>query len=228
MGNDIETIIIYLFVGFMCLLTIFVMVILPIILTKQYYKEQKKNLKKYIRFDTPFCSFLWEDQAEPGYEGEIEWEYNPEPDKSCGLFFETDTIVSPPEEGYLGLAMARSDFDEDTDLEIEKLIQVMPELNEIRPGKCYRKLESILSDKERIDTEIRQVIADYFWFKPELISENSTREELMEGISVSFITVYRNGVTEYGIFNVKDIYVDDLRVIINEDGTRDIQYKEYV
>ena len=50
----------------------------------------------------------------------------------------------------------------------------------------------------------------------------------MEGISVSFITVYRNGVTEYGIFNVKDIYVDDLRVIINEDGTRDIQYKEYV
>lgn len=181
MGNDIETIIINLFVGFMCLLTIFVMVILPIILTKQYYKEQKKNLKKHIRFDTPFCSFLWEDQAEPGYEGEI-----------------------------------------------EKLIQVMPELNEIRPGKCYRKLESILSDKERIDTEIRQVIADYFWFKPELISENSTREELIEGISVSFITVYRNGVTEYGIFNVKDIYVDDLRVIINEDGTRDIQYKEYV
>lgn len=50
MGNDIETIIVTCIVGSVCLVTIFVMVILPIILTKKYNEEQKKNLKKYVRF----------------------------------------------------------------------------------------------------------------------------------------------------------------------------------
>ena len=208
MGNDVKTIIIYLFVGFMCLLVIFVMVILPIILTKQYYKEQKQNTKKHIRFYTPFCSFLWDDQAEPGYEGEVEWEYNPGADKKCGLFFETDDLVRSPSGGYLELAMAKVATGEVTDVEIEKLIQVIPRLKEIRPGKCYHKMKSILSDKKRIDTEIRQAVADHFLLKPELIAENSTRENLMEGISISFITVYRNGVTEYAIYDAEGIYVD--------------------
>ena len=40
---DIETIIVTCVVGSMCLVTIFVMVILPIILTKKYNEEQKKK-----------------------------------------------------------------------------------------------------------------------------------------------------------------------------------------
>ena len=224
MGNDIETIIVTCVVGFMCLVTIFVMVILPIILTKKYNEEQKKNLKKYVRFKTPYCCFLLGDTGEVGYEGEIEWEYNPGPDKSCGLFFETDYAVTPPEGGYAAYAMSRPGYTGDDDLEFEELVQVLPEFEDVRPGKCYRKLESILSDRQRIDTEIREAIAEHFIFKPDLIKENSTMEDLMKGISISFITVYRNGVIEYGIFDAGDIYVDDLVVVIKEDGSKDIKY----
>ena len=103
-------------------------------------------------------------------------------------------------------------------------MQVLPEFEDVRPGKCYRKLESILSDRQRIDTEIREAIAEHFIFKPDLIKENSTMEDLMKGISISFITVYRNGVIEYGIFDAGDIYVDDLVVVIKEDGSKDIKY----
>lgn len=62
----------------------------------------------------------------------------------------------------------------DDDLEFEKLVQVLPEFEDVRPGKCYRKLEPILSDRQRIDTEIREAIADHFIFQPDLIKENST------------------------------------------------------
>lgn len=213
------------FVVFICLVVIFVMVILPIILTKQYNKELRQNCTKHIRFDTTFCSFLLEDRGEIGYEGEIEWKYNPGNDKKVGLFFETDNPVTPPEGGYAGLAMIQSEYTGVSDLEIEKLVQVIPKFEEIRPGKCYHRLESILSDRKRIDTEIRQAVADYFLPKPDLIAENATRQELMDGISLSLISVYRNGITEYDIFDTEGIYVDDLKVVVKEDGTREICYK---
>lgn len=46
----------------------------------------------------------------------------------------------------------------------------------------------------------------------------------MKGISISFITVYRSGVIEYGIFDAGEIYVEDLVVVIKEDGSKDIKY----
>lgn len=140
------------------------------------------------------------------------------------MFFETDYAVTPPEGGYAAYAMSRPGYTGDDDLEFEKLVQVLPEFEDVRPGKCYRKLESILSDRQRIDTEIREAIAEHYIFKPDLIKENSTMEDLMKGISISFITVYRNGVIEYGIFDAGDIYVDDLVVVIKEDGSKDIKY----
>ncbi len=225
MENGIGMIIINCFVGFFCLLVVFVMVILPIILTIRYNKEQRKNQKKYVIFKSPYCSFLLDDTTEIGYEGEIEWEYNPGTDKSCGLFFETDYSVCPPEGGYAAYAMAQSERTGVTDLDFDKLVQVLSEFEDVRPGKCYRKLESILSDRKRVDTEIRKDIAEHFWSKPELIEENTTMEALMNGISISFISVYRNGVIEYSIYDAEGIYVDDLNVVIKEDGTKDIQYK---
>ena len=215
-----ETIIVVI----MCLIVVFVMVILPIILTKQHNKNLIQNCTDHIRFDTSFCSFLFEDRGETGYEGQIQWEYNPGDDKTCELFFETDDPVSPPEGGYAGSAMVRSEYTGVTDLEIEKLVQVIPEFEEIRPGKCYQRLESILSDRKSIDAEIRQAVADHFLSKPDLIKENATRQELMDGISISLISVYRNGVTEYHIFGTRGIYVDDLKVVIKEDDIPEILY----
>ena len=213
------------FVVLLCLIVVFVMVILPIILTKQHNKAVKQNCTDHVRFNTPFCSFLFEDRGEPGYEGQIEWEYNPGDDKTCELFFETDDPVNPPDGGYAGTAMVQSEYTGVSDLDIEKLVQVLPEFEEIMPGKCYQRLESILSDKKRIDTEIMQAIADHFMSKPDLIPENATWQDLMDGISISLISVYRNGTTEYHIFDTRGIYVDDLNVVIKADGTREILYK---
>ncbi len=213
------------FVVVLCLIVVFVMVILPIILTKQHNKAVKQNCTDHVRFNTPFCSFLFEDRGEPGYEGQIEWEYNPGDDKACELFFETDDPVNPPDGGYAGTAMVQSEYTGVSDLDIEKLVQVLPEFEEIMPGKCYQRLESILSDKKRIDTEIRQAIADHFMSKPDLISENATWQDLMDGISISLISVYRNGTTKFHIFDTRGIYVDDLNVVIKADGTLEILYK---
>jgi hypothetical protein len=226
MKNEIELIAV---IG-ICLFIIFVMVILPIVLTIRYNKatkeKNKKNTKKHIRFDTPYCNFGLEERGEIGYEGAIEWEYNSGIDKNCDLFFEIDNLVTPPEEGYAEYAMAHLSPDEAaaTDLEIEKLVQIIPRFEEIRPGKCYRKLESILSDRKRIDTEIREYIVDYFLFKPELIDEKFNRQEIIDGVEISAITVYREGVTEYSIYCTKGIYAEDIIMVVKEDGTRDIQY----
>ena len=84
-----------------------------------------------------------------------------------------------------------------------------------------------LNNKERFDTEIREFVADYFWYRQELTKENVSREDLMHGINVSFISVYRNGIIEYSIFEADNIYVDDLSVIVQEDDTKKIQYKAY-
>lgn len=82
-----------IFIVIMCSIIIFVMVILPIILTKKYNKEQEQKVKKHIYFDTFFGRFLWDNQPDSGYEAEIEWEFNPGPDKKCYLFFDTDKQV---------------------------------------------------------------------------------------------------------------------------------------
>ena len=229
MKNEIELIAV---IG-ICLFIVFVMVILPIVLTIRYNKatknNTKNNTKKHIRFDTPYCNFGLEERGEIGYEGAIEWEYNSGIDKNCDLFFETDNLVTPPEEGYAEYAMAHLSPDEasSTDLEIEKLVQIIPRFEEIRPGKCYRKLESILSDRKRIDTEIREYIVDYFLFKPELIDEKYNRQEIIDGVEISAITVYRDGITEYSIYCTKGIYAEDIIMVVKEDGTRDIQYTTF-
>lgn len=216
-----------IFIAIACSIIIFVMVILPIILTKKYNKEQEQKAKKYIHFDTSFGKFLWDDQPDSGYEAGIEWEFNPDHDKTCYLFFDTDKPARILEGGYEKLAMDKADPAGDIDLEITRLAKRWPEFAEILPGKCYRKLESILSDKKRIDTEIREAVVDHFWFKPDLIKENATRKELMDGLTISCITVSRDGTVQYCIYYAKDIYVEDLEVIVKEDGSKDIKYNTY-
>ena len=44
---------------------------------------------------------------------------------------------------------------------------------------------------------------------------------------ISFISVYRNGETEYSIYDAAGVYVDDLNVIEKPDGTREIKYRPY-
>ena len=205
--------------------------ILPVFLifimlkSDKYYKLLAQKQRKYIYFDTPYCRFLFTDSGDVGFEGEVEWEYNLTGEKTCTVFFETDTFAATPDIGYYGLIEKRLPGKEEIDLDINKLIPDIPELRDIQPGKYYNKLEKILSDKERRDHEIRKLVADHFLFRPELIKEKSTEQEIMDGIELSYIGVRRNGDTEFGIFFASDIYVDDLRVILKADGSKEIHYR---
>ena len=49
----------------------------------------------------------------------------------------------------------------------------------------------------------------------------------MDGLTISCITVSRDGTVQYSIYYAKDIYVEDLEVIVKEDGSKDIKYNTY-
>lgn len=205
--------------GILVLFLVFIMV-----KSDRYYKLQAKKQRKYIYFDTPYCRFLFVDSGEIGFEGEVEWEYNLTGEKTCTVFFETDSQAAAPNVGYYGLIEKKFlGREEELDLDINKLVFEIPQLRAIKPGKCYNELEKILLDKQRRDHEIRKMVADHFLFRPGLIRENSTEQELMDSIEISYIGVSRNLDTQFGIFD-SDVYVDDLRVILKADGSKEIRY----
>lgn len=204
--------------GILILITILIMA-----KSKRYYKQKEQSQRKYIYFYTPYCKFLFS-EFERGYEGETVWEYNLSGEKSCTVFFETDTLVNPPDESYLGLVEKNFPEDREPDLDINNLIHKMPQLRDLRPGECYKRLEKILFNKKERDYEIRKMIADHFIFKPGLIRENVTEQELMDSIELSHIGAYRNGDIEVSI-HISNIYVDNLRMVFKEDGSKEIHYK---
>lgn len=218
--NKTTAVIIFAADGILILFTIFITV-----KSGRYYKALAERQRKRIYFDTPYCRFNFVDSGNIGYEGEVEWEYNLTGEKICTVFFETDTLASAPDIGYYGLIEKRSlGREEETDLDINKLVREIPELKAIQPGRCCSRLEKLLSEKSSRDQEIRKTVADHFLFKPELIRENPAEQELMDSIEISYIGVSRNGDTEFGLFE-SDIYVDDLRVILKSDGSKEIHYR---
>ena len=146
-------------------------------------RPQKQTPKQCIYFDTPYCRFLFVDRGDIGYEGEIEWNLNLAGEKRITAFFETDASAAAPRK----------------------------QLRAIQPGKCYSRLEKILSDKERIDHDVKKLVADYFLFRPELIKENASEQELVDDMELSYIGVCRNGDTEFDLYSARNIYVEDLR-----------------
>ncbi|MBR1701646.1 MAG: hypothetical protein IJ716_06785 [Lachnospiraceae bacterium] len=146
-------------------------------------RPQKQTPKQCIYFDTPYCRFLFVDSGDIGYEGEIEWNLNLAGEKRITAFFETDASAAAPRK----------------------------QLRAIQPGKCYSRLEKILSDKERIDHDVKKLVADYFLFRPELIKENASEQELVDDMELSYIGVCRNGDTEFDLYSARNIYVEDLR-----------------
>lgn len=190
-------------------------------------RPQKQTAKQCIYFDTPYCRFLFVDSGDIGYEGEIEWNLNLAGEKSITAFFETDASVAAPRKGYYGLIEIKFIDKRVIDFDINKLITEIPQLRAIQPGKCYSRLEKILSDKERIDHDVKKMVADYFLFRPELIKENVSEQELVDDMELSYIGVCRNGDTEFDLCSAHNIYVEDLRFMIKADGNKEIHYRTH-
>ena len=64
-----------------------------------------------------------------------------------------------------------------------------PECPEFSSG--YKELVKLISDRERTDHEIKKIVVDHFLFKTDFIKEGTTEEELMTGIRIIGIYVYK-------------------------------------
>ena len=185
--------------------------------------EKQKNTRRNMIFDSPYCRFYFEYSGDVGYEGDVEWEFNKSGEKKCLVYFDTDVLPSESREDFLEMTRAIL-YGESDDRDITQLAADTPQLMSVAPGECYKRLQKYLYDKERTDLMIRKTVADYFLFKPELIKEGSTEQELMDGLELSFIGSYRNGNIEFSIYFSQNIYTDDLRVVIKPDDSKEIRY----
>ena len=212
-------VIIFALSGVLPLFLIFIM-----IKSARYYKALERQQNKYIYFNTPYCTFYFDESENVGYEGGVEWKTNPAGVESCAVFFETDSSKAPPKNGYYGLVEKYFLGKEENDHNINKLAEEIPELRDILPGECYRRLDKLLSDKWNTDKEIRKIVADHFLFIHKLNRDDLSETEIMKGLELAYITVCRNGDTVYEIYT-NDIYISDLSVVIKADGSKEIHYK---
>lgn len=213
--------VIFVVSGILPLFLIFVMV-----KSHKYYRAQGN---KRIFFDTPYGRFFFMDDRDSegggdiGYEGGIEWGFNPEGAKICTVFFETDFSKEAPKEGYYGLIGKKLAGMEAAGYNINTLIQELPQLRPIRPGKCYKRLEKLLADKKGRDRSLRKLAAGYFFNRPELNRDGCSDKEIMDSTELSYIAVRRNGDTEFELY-APDIYAEDIHVTLKADGSKEIRY----
>ena len=182
-------------------------------------KDKDRNR---IYFDTGYGRFLFDHTGTVGYECNIKWEWNLIDDSIVTAYFDTDRRPAAPKEGYYGMIEKALIDKGPIDPDISKLI---PSLKEIQPGKCYRKLEKLLLYGERTDREVKKIIADCFLSEPGFNEEGFSEQEIMDGIELLSISVYRNGSEEYGLFYDTDKEFIDLRLVITAGGKKELHYK---
>lgn len=112
--------------------------------------------------------------------------------------------------------------------EYEKNIDIFfyadtPEYPESSPE--YKTLEKYISDRDRTDNEVKKIVADYFLFKPDFITEGLTEEELMATTRIMGIYVYKEEV----LFSLDahNIYAEEIDLVFNSDGSKELRYMDY-
>ena len=90
-------------------------------------------------------------------------------------------------------------------------------------GQCFARFEKLMSDKERIDYEIKKNAADYFLFKPDLLRGEFSEEDLIKQTDIIWIGLFRNGSTEF-LLDAHWSEADDITVVLNADGSKEIKY----
>ncbi len=93
------------------------------------------------------------------------------------------------------------------------------------PNECYMRAAKLLEDKQRTDHEVKKLVTDFFMARPELLTEGATAESTMEGLSLTSISVHKNGETELGFYSSLTICADNIMVIYKPDGKKSISYR---
>lgn len=206
---------------FMIAVTVFLIIIL-----NRRRSPKAKDKDRHICFNTPYGRFVFCNGVEQGYETESRLSFGEGQSKDITLFFETDAPAPSPDANYSDLVDERLG-DGVTDYDIMKLSQQLSLLEAIKPGKCWRRLEKELPKAERTVRELRKLIADYFLFRPDYITENATEQQLIDGTEPIYINARRNGDMEYGFCSEDGIDAEPLYVLLKPDGTRELHYGSY-
>lgn len=205
------------------------LIILFLLLLKtKKQKPERQPQTPNIYFDSPFCRFYYYgNNIEAGYEGNVKWTENAPDQTDTDVFLEVDIPDADTSAAIDAVLQKYTDANAPEIPDVYGLADQFAAIRAILPVEAYSRAERILSDRQRVDYEIRISAADYFLRKPALIKENTDVQTLMDGMSLTFIGFYRNGNTEFSIPFNKHIYVDDLHIVIKADGTKEIRYKPY-
>lgn len=94
---------------------------------------------------------------------------------------------------------------------------------------CYERFERIFQDKQRFDTEAKNIVADFIISHPQYFFD-STYEEvgkdiLLENMKIIWLGVRRNEDIEY---SMETYYVraDNTHLAISKDGNKKIDYDD--
>ncbi|WP_155984111.1 hypothetical protein [Ruminococcus sp. FC2018] len=92
-----------------------------------------------------------------------------------------------------------------------------------RAELCYARLEELFADKDRVENEITERIADHFLRSPDMIASGYNKQMIMDDMQLIWLGVFRNGDVQFSFDDV-GIYASDISVTIHADGSREIEY----
>ena len=91
-------------------------------------------------------------------------------------------------------------------------------------GLCYAKLEGLFADRDRVEAEMTERIADHFLSMPDMIVSGYNKQMITDDMELFWLGVFRNGDTQFS-YDAAGIYANDITVTIHTDGSREIEYR---
>ena len=91
-------------------------------------------------------------------------------------------------------------------------------------GLCYARFEALFADRDRVEAEMTERIADYFLAKPDIIASGYNKQMITDDSQLFWLGVFRNGDTQFS-YDAAGVYANDITVTIHADGSRKIEYR---
>lgn len=90
-------------------------------------------------------------------------------------------------------------------------------------GLCYARLEGLFADRDRVEAEMTERIADYFLRTPDMIAGGYNKQMITDELELCWLGVFRNGDTQFS-YDSAGLYASDISVTIHADGSKEIEY----
>ena len=94
-------------------------------------------------------------------------------------------------------------------------------------GLCYARLEGLFADRDRVEAEMTERIADHFLSMPNMIAGGYNKQMITDNSQLFWLGVFRNGDTQFS-YDTAGVYANDITVTIHADGSREIEYRSNI